>query len=65
MYDKSHNNYTGNASDGYKKPMDSAGVGSGLSSQETMEVKDMESVTMNQRPEGNTTDVKGFKIGVL
>lgn len=63
--DKGHNNYTGHGSDGKSKPMDSAGVASGLSSQQLCNVKDAESVTENQRPKGNTEDTQGVKIGVL
>ncbi len=44
--------------------IDSAGVADGLSSMEGIEVKNAESVCVNQRPKGNTEKTGAFTIGV-
>jgi len=69
MYDKQHNpnageNQVHNAEGGSPSTSDSAGVGDGLSSLETISVKDAEGVCQGQRPEGKITSSGSFKIGV-
>ena len=51
------------SSGGAENTADSAGVQDGLSSLESIDVKNAEMVSQNQRPEGRTETVGPYKLG--
>ena len=55
--------YSGKNEPGKSGYSDSAGVESGLSSQQSISVKNAESICPNQRPKGRMEKAIGFKLG--